>query len=110
MNIQYQQQVEQVLAAASVEELEVVMEQIAHEATEGKYHSLLPNSFDYWHYGRHAEFALQYEHRALANLFSMAWQHDLNVRSIDTVIEMEEARDILRKKFPYPSAVTEQLH
>jgi hypothetical protein len=43
-------------------------------AEECEYHSTLAVSFDYWHFGRHAENACDHGMYALAALFSAAWQ------------------------------------
>lgn len=103
MKSQYPVFVESILAENNVESLSSQVMNVAHELSSGTYSSHLNVSFDYWHYGRHAEFALELGMVELASLFRLAWQHDLNIRIVNSVIEMEENREILRKQFPQPN-------
>lgn len=89
--------VEDLLAVADAEELESLLIECAEERG---YFSSLDVSFDYWHYGRHAEFARELGMPDLARLFSAAWQIESRVLREDDPEDREEAKEQILVEFP----------
>lgn len=98
--------VETLLATSTAIDLNRTMLALADKLSNGTYCSYLPVSFDYWHFGRHSEFARQYNMTDLSALFSMAWQHDLNIASASSPLMLEQLRGELRSKFPELCKIT----
>jgi len=63
--------IEHLLAAKHDHDLPKLLRDAAEEC---RYFSTLDVSFDYWHYGRHAEHAKQNDMPDLSALFAAAWQ------------------------------------
>lgn len=95
--------VEDLLNAANAEELESMLIECAEELG---YFGSLDVSFDYWHYGRHAEFARQLGMPDLARLFSAAWQIDSRVLREDDPEARENAKEQIKAEFPDEATIT----
>lgn len=88
--------IEDVVNAADEIALDRLMSDQA--AQECGYHSTLDVSFDYWHFGRHAEHAAEQRMYALAALFSAAWQVRWRViGNDDRVSQAAEKRAIVER-------------
>lgn len=57
-------------------------------------------SWDYWHYGRHAEYAEELGMPDMARLFSVAWQIESRVLCEDDPVVRETAKDKIRSEYP----------
>ena len=89
--------VEDLLDAADAEKLESMLIECAEDRG---YFGSLDVSFDYWHYGRHAEFARELGLPDLARLFSAAWQIESRVLRENDPEAREEAQEQIRAEFP----------
>lgn len=71
-------------------------------ASDAGYFSTLPVSFDYWHYGRHAEHASSQGMKRLGELFAAAWaiEHELLDAADELGADILEAKRIeFRQRF-----------
>lgn len=71
-------------------------------ASSAGYFSTLEVSFDYWHYGRHAEHASSQGMRQLGKLFAAAWAFDrevLDMADLLTADAVANKRTEIRHRF-----------
>lgn len=95
--------VEDLLNAADANDLESMLIECAEERG---YFGCLDVHFDYWHYGRHAEFARQLGMPDLARLFSAAWQIDSRVLQESDPEVRENAKEQIMAEFPDEATIT----
>jgi hypothetical protein len=68
---------------------------LASAADQCGYCTHLHVAWDYWHYGRHAEFAKELGFADLARLFSAAWQIAYRVHGADAKAAEQARSEIL---------------
>lgn len=88
---------QQLLQCKSHEEL---LEFIRRCDADGKYANHLPVSWDYWHFGKHAEVALDLGLKELSLLMSAAWEM-MSVLTFDVCQQKLRAREIKKIRLTY---------
>lgn len=88
--------IEKLLITETSEELAGLLQPLA---SERGYSSELNVSWDYWHYGRHAEYAAELGMPDLARLFSAAWQIEHRVHG-ENPAAREIAENEIRAEYP----------
>ncbi len=88
--------VEDLLLTEDRSQLNKLLKQAAEECM---YARDLNVSWDYWHYGRHAEFAEECGMLAMSRLFSAAWQIEHRVQGADDPQSAQAARDEIRSAY-----------
>lgn len=86
---------DQLLATTNHHDLDQLLRQ-ADRAS--KYGMNLNVAWDYWHYGRHAEFAAELGLHQLSRLFSAAWQIEHRVHHVNDV-EAEVQRSAIKEEY-----------
>ena len=97
------------VAANNTAEVTVTLDQLLHTtndhdldqllrraAEECRYFMYLDVSWDYWHYGRHAEYAAALGLTTMSRLFSASWQIQYRVHDVDEQTAEDERNKIRR--------------
>lgn len=82
----------QIVNSSSRAELDNRMAEIA---ARSRYDAHLHVAWDFWHYGRHAEFAEEVGKRYLGALFSAAWKVEHRVFGTNTPEDAQTERDAI---------------
>jgi hypothetical protein len=99
-----QSKLRQLLQCKSVEQLDKKLKLCAHDVL---YSTNLPVSWDYWHYGRHAEYAESLGLKELSILMSAAWQIT-GIFYLDARQQKERAKELKRIRLTYEPMLAAQ--